>query len=130
MSVPSRHAPEIPYRRAWSILFRTLHLLAICVLVGGHVFNAPVEQLRPLLYVAIASGIGMASIEAYPSPGALLQGWGILVIVKLMLLCAVPFAWNHRVPILLVVLTIGSIGSHMSKKMRHCSPLFRDNPTE
>jgi hypothetical protein len=118
---------QIPYARVWSILFRTLHILAISILVGGHAFNAPVDQLRPLLYLAIVSGVGMAFIEAYPEWQALFQGWGILVMIKLALLCAVPFAWSHRFAILIAVLVIGSVGSHMTKRLRHCSPLFGPN---
>jgi len=115
---------KIPYARVWSILFRTLHILAFSILVGGHAFNAPADQLRPLLYLAIASGIGMAFIEAYPEWQTLFQGWGILVMIKLGLLCAVPFAWSHRFAILIAVLVIGSVGSHMTKRLRHCAPLF------
>ena len=118
---------RIPYARVWSILFRTLHILAFSILVGGHAFNAPVDQLRPLLYLAIVSGVGMAFIEAYPTWQALFQGWGILVMIKLALLCAVPFAWSHRVAILVAVLVIGSVGSHMTKRLRHCAPLFGPN---
>ena len=129
MAVLENRPAQIQYRRAWSILFRTLHLLAISILVGGHVFHAPVAQLRPMLYLAIVSGIGMAALEAYPSAQSLLQSWGILMMIKLLLLCTVPFAWAHRVPILLVVLAIGSIGSHMNKRLRHSSPVFRGNPT-
>ena len=128
MAVPDIRAAQIPYRRAWSILFRTLHLLAISILVGGHVFHAPVEQLRPMLYLAIVSGVGMAALEAYPSARSLLQSWGITMIIKLLLLCTVPFAWAHRVPIMLVVLAIGSVGSHMNKRLRHSSPVFRADP--
>jgi hypothetical protein len=124
MSTASNARPRIPYARAWSILFRTLHLLAIAILVGGHLFNAPADQLRPLLYLAIASGVGMASIEAYPSWQVLFQGWGILVMIKLAVLCAVPFAWSHRFALLVVVLAIGSVGSHMTKRLRHYAPFF------
>jgi hypothetical protein len=109
---------RIPYARVWSILFRTLHILAFSILV---------DQLRPLLYLAIVSGVGMAFIEAYPTWQALFQGWGILVMIKLALLCAVPFAWSHRVAILVAVLVIGSVGSHMTKRLRHCAPLFGPN---
>ena len=114
----------IPYARVWSILFRTLHILAISILVGGHAFNAPVDQLRPLLYLAIVSGVGMAWIEAFPHWQALFQGWGLLVMLKLALLCVVPFTWSHRFAILVVVLVIGSVGSHMTKRLRHCTPLI------
>jgi hypothetical protein len=126
MPVPGNGASEIPHRRTWSILFRTLHLGAISVLVGGHVFNAPVDQLRLILFGAIGSGVGLAVVEAYPSPRSVLQGWGIVLMLKLLLLCTVPFAWNHRVPILLVVLAIASVGSHMGKSLRHSSPVFRN----
>jgi hypothetical protein len=115
---------KIPYARAWSILFRTLHILAFSILVGGHAFNVPTDQLLPLLYLAIVSGVGMAFIEAYPEWQALFQGWGILVMFKLVLLCSVPFAWSHRFAILVAVLVIGSVGSHMTKRLRHCAPLF------
>lgn len=114
----------IPHARVCSIAFRTLHILAISILVGGHAFNAPVEQLRPLLYLAIVSGIGMAVIEAYPSFQSLLQGWGLLTLSKLAVLCVIPFAWKYRFPILVVVLIIGSVGSHMTKKLRHYSLLY------
>jgi hypothetical protein len=124
MPKPFIDRPAIPYARVWSILFRTLHLLAISILVGGHAFNAPIEPLRPMLYLAIVSGVGMAFIEAYPSWQTLFQGWGILVTIKLALLCAVPFAWNHRFAILVVVLAIASVGSHMTKRLRHWAPFF------
>src|SRR5271166_3404783 len=122
-SPPAPAKTSLPYARAWSILFRTFHLLAISILVGGHLFNAPVDQLRPMLYLAIASGAAMAGIEAYPRFLNLFEGWGILVFIKLALLCAIPFAWSHRFAILVAVLVIGSAGSHMSKRLRHCSPL-------
>ena len=126
MPVPGKGASEIPHRRIWSILFRTLHLGAISILLGGHVFNAPLGQLRPTLYWAIGSGVGMVVVETYPSLRSLLQGWGILLMLKLLLLCTLPFAWNHRVPILLVVLAMASVGSHMGKRLRHSSPVFRN----
>jgi hypothetical protein len=124
MPKPLDAKPAIAHARVWSILFRALHLLAISILVGGHAFNAPIDPLRRALYVAIASGVGMALIEAYPSWRAFFEGWGILVMIKLALLCAVPFAWSHRFAILVVVLLIASIGSHMPKRMRHWAPFF------
>lgn len=124
MGTPSKARPAIPHARIWSVLFRTLHILAISILVGGHAFSAPIDSLRPLLYLAIVSGVGMAFIEAYPSWQALFQGWGLLLFLKLALLCVIPFAWNHRFAILVVVVIIASIGSHMTKRLRHCAPLF------
>ena len=113
----------IPHARIWNIAFRTVHILAICMLVGGHAFNAPADQLRAFLYIAIASGIGMASVEAYPSFQSLFEGWGVLLFLKIAILCVVPFAWKYRFPLLIAVVIIGSVGSHMPKKLRHYSLL-------
>jgi hypothetical protein len=118
----------IPHARVWNIAFRTLHIVAISILVGGHAFGASADQLRPFLFGAIFTGGGMAAVDAYPSLRFLHQGWGVLLIFKLALLCAVPFAWGYRLPILLAVLIIGSVGSHMPKKFRHFSLLYGAEP--
>lgn len=120
-------APEqprsIPYGRVWKITLRTAHLMVISVLVGGHAFSAPVGALRPLLYVAIVTGVGMMILEAYPSLHFIFEGWGLLLFAKLALLCCIPFLWKQRLPVLLVVVAIAGIGSHMSAKFRHYSLL-------
>jgi hypothetical protein len=99
--------------------------MAISVLVGGHAFSAPVSALRPLLYLAIATGVSMMLLEAGPSLHFIFEGWGLLLLAKLVLLCCIPFAWKQRLPILLVVTAIASIGSHMPARFRHYSLLYR-----
>ncbi len=65
------------------------------------------------LWLTIGTGLVLAAVEA----GARLlwfhQGRGVMTMAKLALLCAVPLAWDYRLPILLVVIVIGSVGSHM-----------------
>jgi hypothetical protein len=116
----------IPHARLLSVLLRTAHLLVISVLVGAHAYNAPKQNLLPLLYVAIVSGVGMAFIEAFPTASKLAENWALLLYLKLGLLCVIPFAWNYRFPILLVVVAIASLTSHMTRKLRHGSP-FRSS---
>lgn len=122
MPTSSSQAPAIPHARLWSVLARTLHITVISILVGGHVFGAPASTLRPLLYVAIVTGVVMAFIEAYPSPRKLLQSWGLITLFKLALLCLVPFFWTWRAPIVVTVVVIASLSSHMSKSLRHATP--------
>ena len=119
------HPWVIPYSRFWKISLRTLHLMVISVLLGGHVFGAPAEQLRPLLYGAILTGAGMIVLETYPSPHFIFEGWGLFLLAKLALLCIVPFAWNYRVPLLLAVVALAGVGSHLPGKVRHYSLLYR-----
>jgi hypothetical protein len=59
---------DIPHRRAWNIVLRTAHLVATGVLLGGHVFGLAEARLRLALYLSIATRLGLAVIEAYPSP--------------------------------------------------------------
>jgi hypothetical protein len=66
----------------------------------------------------------MATLEAYPSFQFIHQGWGLLLLLKLVMLCVIPFAWSHRLPILIAVIVIGSVGSHMPRKFRHYSLLY------
>lgn len=110
---------QLPFRRWWQILLRTVHLITTSILVGGHYFEAAPSQLLPFLYGAVASGIVMTFVEAYPSVRGMYQGWSIALYAKLALLCAIPLYWDSRVAILIAVVTIAAIASHMPARFRH-----------
>ena len=116
----------LPGARSWSITFRTIHLAAFGVLLGGHAFAVDAENLLPSLWLTILSGIGLIALEMY-AQGLywLFLGKGITVLVKLGLLLAVPFFWEQRVWLLLAVVVIASVGSHMPSRFRHYSLLHR-----
>jgi len=115
---------RLPYGRAWNVGARTIHLAATGTLLGGHVFGVPPDALLPWLWVAIASGAVMLAVELYTSFDWLTQIGGLAVVLKLALLCAIPFAWSARVPILFAVVAVAGVGSHMSGKYRHYSLLY------
>ena len=118
-------ARPLPGARFCKIALRTVHLMAISVLVGGHGFGAPAAALLPWLYVAVATGLGMIFYEAYPSMDFLFEGWGLMLMAKLALLCLIPFAWRLRFPILLAVVAIAAIASHLPRRYRHYSVRYR-----
>jgi hypothetical protein len=123
--IPSPPAARaIPNARYWNIFFRTLHLVFISILVGGHAFGASADQLRPLLIGAMATGVGMITVDAYPTFQFWHQGWGLFTLFKLALLCVIPFAWSYRLPILIAVVVLGSVGSHLPKRFRHYSLIY------
>ena len=66
----------------------------------------------------------MTALESDPNLHFLVEGGGVLMLLKLALLCALPFAWSYRVPILVVVVVLASVGSHMSARFRHFSLLY------
>ena len=114
----------LPGARAWSVAFRTLHLAAFGVLVGGHAFAVDAERLLPSLTLTILSGIGLVILELYAAGLYwVFLGKGITVLVKLGILLAIPFFWEDRVLLFLLVVGIASVSSHMPARFRHYSLL-------
>lgn len=112
---------SIPRQRVWNVLFRTAHIAATGIFLGGHAFDVPETRLRAALYLSIATGLTLVFLEAYPNLGWIYQGRGVMVLSKLAILCAVPFFWAYRLPLLLTVVVIASVGSHMTSKYRYYS---------
>ena len=111
----------LPYNRGISIGFRTLHLLASGLLVGGHAFGAEPQRLIGLLYLTVGSGLGLILLELYRSCDWVYQGMGLLVIVKTVITVLAGVWWEQRVPLLCLVVALGSVGSHMPASYRHYS---------
>ena len=111
--------------RALNIALRTAHIGAMGILVGGHAFDVPPERLMVSLWVAIATGVTLAAVEAGPRLLWFHQGRGLMTMTKLALLCAVPLAWDYRLPILLTVIVLASVGSHMPARFRYYSVVHR-----
>ncbi len=116
---------HVPYERAVSIALRTGHLMASGLLLGGHAFDVAPHRLILLLYLTIGSGVGLAFLELYSSCRWIYLGKGVLVIVKIALLMAAGVWWEQRVVFLLLVVLVGSVGSHMPARFRYYSLIHR-----
>lgn len=116
---------RVPHARAWNVALRTLHLMAFGILLGGHFWGIPAEALYPALWITIASGAALMALELYKSLHWLFLGKGLFVLGKLLLLLLVPFLWEGRVPLLLLVVALSSVGAHMPARYRHYSILHR-----
>ncbi len=114
---------RVPCERGWNIALRTAHLMTFGILVGGHVFGIAPHRLILYLYLTIASGAGLIAMELYRSCRWLYLGKGILVLLKLGCLVAAGIWWEQRVAFLLLVVVLGSVGSHMPSRFRHYSLL-------
>lgn len=93
--------------------------------MGGHAFDVTPERLKVSLWLTIGTGLALALVEAGPRLLWFHQARGVLTMAKVALICAVPLAWDYRLPILLAVIVIGSVGSHMPGRYRHYSVLYR-----
>jgi len=112
--------------RAWNIALRTAHIAAMGILLGGHAFDVPRERLLLSLWLTIGTGVGLGVLEAGPGLLWFHQGRGLMTIVKLALVGAVPVFWEYRLPILLVVVAIASVGSHLPARFRYYSVIYRE----
>ena len=112
--------------RALNIILRTAHIGSMGVLLGGHAFDVASERLMLSLWLVIGTGLALAALEAGPRLLWFHQGRGVMTMTKLLLICAVPFAWEYRLPILLTVVVIASVGSHMPARFRYYSVLRRE----
>ena len=122
-SEDSSHA--VPLTRLINIALRTAHIGVAGILIGGHVFEIEPNRLLPWIYMTIITGMVLMMIEAYPSWRYWCEGRGALVAVKILLLCSILWLWDARVPILITVVVIGSVGSHMPRKFRYYSLIER-----
>lgn len=117
----ARPTHPLARRRVWNVLVRTAHIAVTGILLGGHAFDVSEGRLLGVLYASIGTGAALAALEGYPGLPWLHQGRGLMVLLKLGLLCAIPFLWAYRLPILLVVVVIASVGSHMTSRYRYYS---------
>ena len=113
----------LPYNRGLSIGFRTLHILASGLRLGGHAFDVEPRRLVILLYVTVGSGLGLILLELYRSCDWAYQGMGALVIIKVAITALAGLWWEQRVFLLVFVAILGSVGSHMPARYRHYSLL-------
>jgi hypothetical protein len=112
--------------RALNIALRTAHIAAMGILLGGHAFDLPPEQLKLSLWLTIGTGVAMIAVEAGRRLLWFHQGRGLMTMAKLVLLCTVPLAWEYRLPILLAVVALGSVGSHMPARYRYYSVYYHE----
>jgi hypothetical protein len=116
-------ARDVPHLRLLRTSLRTLHLLAVAALYGGHVHGVEPQRLLPALAATLATGGAFLGLEVWRFPPWLVQLRGVATLAKLALLAAVPLLFEWRVPILTLVLAIGVVTSHMPGRFRYWSLL-------
>lgn len=112
-------------RRAVRIFARTVHIVAMALVLGGVAYAAPVRALVLPLVLAVASGVLMVGMDLWKSPAWLYQGSGAAVLLKLVLLGLGQMFPAVRFECYVAATTVASVGSHMPKGWRHWSFLDR-----
>lgn len=113
----------IPGIRGLRTGLRTLHLLAVAALYGGHVYGIPAERLEPALLWTLVTGAALMGLEVWQASIWLAQVRGVASLIKIGVVASVALASDLRVPILTLALVIGSVSSHMPSRWRYHSLL-------
>ncbi|MFQ5830183.1 MAG: hypothetical protein ACE5JD_13655 [Candidatus Methylomirabilia bacterium] len=116
---------KVPHERAWNVALRTVHLMAFGLLLGGHAWDVEADRLLAAFWVTMGSGAALMGLELLKTFEWLFLGKGVMVLAKLGLLLLVPVLWEARLPLLLAVVAVASVGSHMPARFRHYSLLRR-----
>lgn len=113
------------HRRVWNVLFRTLHLVAFGLVLGGYAFDVAPERVTPALVATLATGFLLMMLEVHQDARWPFLGKGLFVLAKLALLLLTPLFPGARLPLLVAVVVLAGVGSHMPRRFRHYSVLER-----
>ncbi|MCP3986595.1 MAG: hypothetical protein GY723_19600 [bacterium] len=114
---------KLPGGRWLRTSLRTLHLIAVGALYGGHMYGVEAERLVPALAAVLASGGAIVLFEVWQERIWWIQVRGIATFLKLGLVASVSIAWDLRIVLLTLALVIGSVSSHMPGRWRYLSLL-------
>ncbi len=110
---------DFPGRRITRSILRTLHILGGGVLLGAYLFNQPEDVIHVWFQLAVISGFLLFLTDLHASFAILFEWRGLSIIIKIVLLLFIPWMPGYEVWLLLVILTIGSLSSHLSRRFRH-----------
>ncbi len=116
-------AHVIPGARWLRTTLRTLHLIAVGALYGGHLYAVDVTRLQPALLSVLLTGGLLVCFEVWQSRIWLVQVRGVATFLKLGALAAIGLAPDWTVALLTLAMMIGSISSHMPGRWRYHSVL-------
>ncbi len=109
-----------PHRRWLLNSLRTVHILCLCILVGGFFFGQNESLLKSWFLGTLISGLGMFIIDLYGSCIALFEVRGISVLIKLGTLALLPaFERDTQLYLFIAMIVFSSMVSHGSRRLRH-----------
>lgn len=117
-----RESRHFPGRRWVNITLRSLHLLGIAGLGGGFLYGLPLPVWEAYLWLAVATGSGLALLQIWSNGIWLVQVRGIAIMCKLLLLAAAAWGGAPRPAILVAVIAISGVIAHAPANVRYFSP--------
>jgi len=116
-------ARTVPGARWLRTSLRTLHLIAVGALYGGHLYAVDAARLKPALLSVLATGGLLMGLEVWQSRIWIVQVRGVSTLAKLGLVASCRLVPDLTVILLTLALVIGSVSSHMPSRWRYHSVL-------
>ena len=117
----SRPSPS----RIIQVLFRSLHIAAMGLVLGGLALGGDYQRLRTAIFTTVGSGLVLVAVDLFKGPDFLVQGSGVALLIKLALLGMGLVFPGARLEWYLAATVVASIGSHMPAAWRHYNLLPR-----
>lgn len=116
---PAETRPRIPGARALQVLLRSLHIVAMALVMGGIARGSSFEDLQTPILLTVISGLLLLVVDLARRCLVLTQGSGVALFLKLALLGLGNLFPAARVEWYLAATFLASIGSHMPGDWRH-----------
>ncbi|MEE8367706.1 MAG: hypothetical protein V3S30_05270 [Thermoanaerobaculia bacterium] len=110
---------EFAWRRPLKIGLRAVHVLCAAILLGAHVFEVQETSTDPWLHATLLSGLLILLLDLHESAAFLLQVRGMVVILKLLLIGALPWLGSYGAWVIAGIVLISVISSHAPARVRY-----------
>ena len=88
-------------------------------MIGAYLFHQDAATIELWYLVATVTGLLLFLTDLHASFAVLFEWRGLSIISKIGLLLLLPLLPGLEVPILVLILVIGSLSSHLSRRFRH-----------
>lgn len=112
---------RIPGARAVQVVLRSIHIVAMALVLGGLAQGGTLEKLWTPVLVTLLSGILLMMVDLARRCLVITQGSGAALLLKLALLGLGNAFPEARLPFYLAATFLASLGSHMAGDWRHFS---------
>jgi len=112
---------HLPWTRPAQVGLRTLHIMAMGLVLGGVALGAGHDRLRTAILATLLSGALLFALDLAKGSTVIYHGSGVAVLLKLALLGLGNLVPQSRLEWYLAATAVASIGSHMPGSWRHFS---------
>ncbi len=110
---------EFRGRRELKIALRAVHVLCAGTLLGAYVFGVGSDRSEPWLLATVATGLSIVALDLHESAGFLFQVRGVVVLLKIGALVALPWLAGYEAWVLGAVVLVSVLSSHASSRIRY-----------